>query len=388
MSEDKPIFINYSTNDESIANIVFEYLVKEVGVRENEIFLSSTSPGGHITTHIRDAIIKTKLFIAIITEDYIERPWCSYELGLMNMAHPYGSNDEPNVLPIVISLAREIGLPHFLHEVAHSKGGAIFTALSNKVKVLVPSSFNGNNINNQVNNEYNDKLDSAVKIRKIKYDKENKVCLMKDNPYSKDMIEVIDLITNDKLTYHRSNNFVKEASEDRKYKYKSIDIPCTESRYVLPLTDLTLKYFTHPENLSWFEEELALVHDPKKRIIIIDNKTKDSGKSEFSLAADRFLKQFAHKGYQWMILDRDDLDDRSIQRYFRDFCIFTYKDGSKKAYFTYSDKLHRNLFIKGSWTQYATTNSEYIEKLNGYFQDLWDFGELTNRHIDNCFSKT
>jgi hypothetical protein len=54
------------------------------------------------------------------------------------------------------------------------------------------------------------------------------------------------------------------------------------------------------------------------------------------------------------------------------------KDGKKKAYFTYLDKDHHNLFTKGSWTQYITSNEDYIGHLEQDFNRLLRLSHTPN----------
>lgn len=107
------------------------------------------------------------------------------------------------------------------------------------------------------------------------------------------------------------------------------------------------------------------------------------------LEAMRIAKFFYdHRKSGWWILPKDKLIGSDI-RLFRNFSIFTLGDTfakpneEKKAYFTFIDKNHHAQFTKGGWSQYWTTDKEYIEHLEA------DFAELKSRSepIKNWLSR-
>lgn len=401
MSETKPVFISHSTNDSKLADLILEFLVKEFHIGTNQIHCSTTDGCGtesadEIVKDICNKIKDTKLFIAIVTNEYINRPWCCYELGMMDKSKVLDGDKNRKVIFINIPLTEEkLNLPLFMGPRASYAPDKFFNALAECVTSALSINYGQHQKkpNKKIINSYEKKLQILVQIRKEEFILDKLVIEIKKNPFYDDFKQVLKLIHYDKdHTFHCSHDFIDTASIDRVVKNNELfnsasneKIYCIESRYVWPLTDLTLDYFSDLDAKRWFKEELSLpeYHTIRKRVVVVDDPSNSCNPEKFITTAINFLKVYSNQGYDWKILWRSDLEKAGIQMHFREFCIFTYEDRSRLAYFTFLDKRLANLFIKGSWCQYRTTNTDYNDKLGTYFSRLWDLGIKSGKSIED-----
>ncbi len=138
--------------------------------------------------------------------------------------------------------------------------------------------------------------------------------------------------------------------------------------YVFPLTNSTYDYFIRTQgNEEYFHEEREFLKlNPAfalQRVVIIDRGLDRSEKIK------SFLRD--HKDSPWKVILRDELT-KDQRRLFRNFCVFESQDRKRRALFTYLDPEHSNLFTKGSWAQYRTSNPGYTCRLQTDFDTLWN----------------
>jgi len=368
----KTIFISHAEEDAGFAEALVKLIENGIGVDPNEIFLTSKDGYGvAVGKDFVDSILKeieaASIVILILSKNYFKSDFCICEMGIAR----YKNSINPlNLLyPLLVPPLTYAELPIILkHIISYPIVSANFNDLRSSIKDITK----GHNIDNrwdEYRKEFTESITLLIERQKKNFNYNERICLMKGNVFFDDMIRTVQLIDDKDVIPIENFSFIEKASKDRNNE------SCVESRYVFPLTDLTLNFFLNAKNRHWFDDEERLSHSIKRRVVIIEEKLQNDLKTK------QFLKRYQH--LDWKIILKSQLEAENI-KYFRDFCIFTYKDdknGSKIAYFTYLDSKHHHLFIKGSWSQYKTINPGYITVLEGYFTNLYKISESSGLSI-------
>lgn len=119
------IFISHAVADKRLAKALVNFLKEAIGVREESIFCSSIEGhdvplGEDFNTYIKNEIQEPKLVILLMTETYMERPFCLMELGA---AWAKSYRTLPMVVPDVSyeSVTNTLGLKQAMKITDHKK---------------------------------------------------------------------------------------------------------------------------------------------------------------------------------------------------------------------------------------------------------------------------
>lgn len=413
----KVFFISHSSKDINLAEAVRVMLINGFGIKNEAIFYSgnvknSPSVGSKWFDEIIKSLSETTVLILILTENFFKSNFCVAELSAAIMADSqekifipfqvakdishmgnvlgkYQScrfdkgNFEVNFEKLIVDIEKHL---RNLEKVIPGKEWRdVVDTMSQATNLIGTQSelqkLIGENKNHQETQE-----------KKKEYCKQNTLLCeeLRDSLLFNDTAETIKLVrSQDELAKPIiSSNFFEHAGNARKH------VNCTGSMYVLPLTTFNIDFFVKSINdkyeinkdigikSDWFKEELELGHAQEKdglgrpvnvrRIVIIAD---DSVHNDNRDAIITFFKRYT--SHNWRIMFRTELG--MMQKHFREFCVFNYKDCDKsgeskesyQAFFTYLDKDHNNIFTKGAWTQYYTENENYIKKLIDTFETLW-----------------
>ncbi|QTR50758.1 toll/interleukin-1 receptor domain-containing protein [Candidatus Thiothrix anitrata] len=393
----KSFFISHAEKDKELTQLIVDIIESEVGIREEQILFTSQIRYGFqsglnwsetVFKHIREATF----FVLVLTGDYFDSEFCTGELGA---ALTLADDESKFLIPIAISpdICPKSKLLQYKqcygYEVDH-----IDTILSHIQQYIGKSGHIGKDkliddskINLTKSTERRKQYKELLKIAQARLEekiKRQKFCIgeillcdrMSKNIFFDDAAKTINLIRQDSSTSSIPHfNFFKLASAARKQKY------CIESIYVLPLTDLSIDFFITNNKSDWFDEEKNLSHEVR-RIVIQDNISVPRMKVFI-----KFLQKYQNNN--WRIIQRSELRN-THKKYFREYCVFIYRDGAEisyEAFFTYLDEEHVNIFTKGSWTQYQTTNTDYIKTLTNNFEMLWELSIKLGKSIKQVLAE-